>query len=162
LTLSSTIKTLLLVIALLVPSLAESAGLELVVPVWSEHVMYDDDAKEYSEGFDNRGIGFNLNLEDRIDLGFVVMTKDSVEEQSVYAYVLGYTDTTIQFGGGFTFVVKSKQDPQQREYEKTQPAMVIPVFAIKYGWVRVATTYPFGKLGAPMDLINVQLLIPLN
>jgi len=148
-------------LTLLLTSPVQSAGVEIVLPVWTHHVMYDS-TKPYLEDFDNRGYGINLNLEDRMDVGFVVMTKDSVEEQSVYAYGIGYTDTPIQFGGGLTFVVKSKQDPQQRKYEETQPAMIIPIFAVRYGWVRVATTYPFGKLGAPMDLVNVQLLIPIN
>jgi len=153
----------LIALLLLVSSSVQSAGVELVIPAWTHHIVYKEDVKPYTEGFDNRGIGINLNLEDRMDVGFVVMTKDSVEEQAIYAYGIGYTDTPIQFGGGLTFIVKSKQDPQQAEYEKTQSAIVIPIFAIRYGWVRLTTTFPLGELvDAKIDLINVQLMIPLG
>ena len=152
----------LLFLLMLVSTYVQSAGLELVVPVYTKHIQYFNEVP-LTEDYDNRGIGVNLNIDDYIDYGFVYIGKDSTNEESAYAYGIVYSKTPIKAGIGLAFTSKTKEDPQQREYVKTRKSKILPVIALRYGWARISTTLPFGAMtGQSMDLLTVQLVLPLT
>jgi len=129
-----------------------NAAPDLLLPAYTKHIQYDNEI-DYTEGFDNTSIGLNWSFP-HADLGSAYVFKNSHDKPSIYNYAIGYVNPTgVKMGGGILAAVGG--------YDV--PIILGPVFAVKYGWVRLVTTYPIGKLnGADFDLLNVQLMIPLE
>ena len=128
------------------------AAPDLLVPLYTKHIQYGT-SKDYVEGFDNTSIGLNWSF-DHADVGSAWVSKNSYGKSSVYGYALGYLNSSgIKVGAGAYIAVGGYNIP----------LLISPVLALRYKYVRVTTTYPLGKLSdAGFDLLNVQLLIPLE
>lgn len=129
------------------------AAPELLVPLYTKHVQYEDNDKDYIEGFGNTAIGANWSFK-HADVGAAWVFKNSHSENSLYGFALGYlNDNPVKFGGGL-FVAVGGYD---------LPMIMSPILAVRYKYIRVTTTYPLGKLSdGDFDLVNVQLIIPFN
>lgn len=136
-----------------------SPSIDIIIPVYTKHIVYSDNLtnasdeppNEYKET--NVGIGINFELE-RTSFGGMYLKENSLEEESFYAYGSynhKFGDTSY-IGAGVVVATG---------YEHTFE--FVPAVTARYKWVRVATTYPLGKLtGFSPDIITLQLVIPVH
>jgi hypothetical protein len=115
--------------------------------------------KEYIEDFDNRAIGLEYTTAGQTGNWIasyvaVYVNKNSNGKESLYlAAMREYrTDNQIKFGTG-VIAATGGYDVK---------LVMSPVATIGYKWLRLVSSYPIAQVfGAPSDVINIQLRIPL-
>ncbi len=142
------IKKLILIITLFGFNNAHSE-VNVVVPFETIHIKYDNKDQVYNEN--NSGIGGEYVYSDKHVFGALYLNIDSYNNKNFYAYYAfkyKYQKNIILYA--------SVMYPTN--YDNLD---IAPMIAVSYGYVRVTTTYPFGKLaGAVADIVNIQLIIP--
>ena len=128
------------------------AGPDLMLPAYTKHIQHNE-YKSYNEGFGNTSIGLDWSETDK-DYGLSYVHKNSHNKHSLYFHGIYYVNNSnLKFGGGAIAALGG--------YENG--GIASPALAIRYGWARVVTTYPFAKLANyDADIVNIQLMIPLE
>ena len=133
-------------------SAKSTADINLVLPIYTKHLWHNDH-KHVTENFKNKAVGIEYSTEN-LGTGLTRIYRNSYNVKSWYAHVIRYTTQPgLKVGAGLVAVTGG--------YEKD--LYIVPILAFKYNYVRVATTLPLGRMiNLPMDVINIQLVIPLE
>ncbi len=129
---------ILCVCILLAPAHA-LAGLDLVVPIATTHIIYDQGEVEYNDR--NLGIGMEYK-EGRTTYGLGYVDRNSYREHSVFAVAL------YRLRARYKHAVFSVGGLVATGYKELSPngVVVTPVLAVRIGNIRLLTTYPSGNI----------------
>ena len=121
----------------------------LVVPIATTHIKYSD----FDYNNDNRGIGVEYVHDNKHIIGALYLNRDSFNNENLYFYYGRKLQLEKELSFSFSGFFATSYDA----------STFAPLISFSYHYLRIVTTYPFGKLvdnGA--DIINVQLVIPLD
>ncbi len=133
----------------------------LIIPVATHHIInrapdIGDDGQFSNE---NYGLGVAYTHKDKYEVGALYLKEDSFSNENYYFYVarrFRFTENIISAVS--LYLPTSYSD----EYSNSN-INVAPMFSLQYRFIRIVTTYPFGKLvDSESDIINVQLVIPFK
>lgn len=148
----------------------KAAELRVVLPVYTKHTNYfhaeDWNGIEYSEKWEDFRISdkvYGIAIEyksDNMIYGIGRLTKNSESLPSNFLYTGLETTGKIQYGVALVYATGYAHITEDG-------VIIYPTFSIKYKWLRVTTSYPFGKVfykdeAFQTDFINLQLVIPIN
>lgn len=159
---------LVLLSALVEKCIAKEA--RIVIPIYTKHTNYfsteDWYRLEYSEEWEDYRINdkvYGLAIEYKLNnvvYGIGRLVKNSESLPSNFLYTGLESTGKLQYGvalvyaTGYTHITKDG-------------VIVYPTFSIKHKWIRLSTSYPFGKIiykdeVFQTDFINLQLVIPIK
>lgn len=146
------LKTLIFAALAATPTFTSAADYDIVLPVITKHYAAGEDIDHLNE--DNRGIGINISTES-FSSGISYISENSFNKEAYYLYS-EYTrrlTANVKIGvGGFAATGYSENGLRAS-----------PMISVRWKMIRAVTTYPAGAISEKhADILNVQILIPLN
>lgn len=145
----------ILILILLFWCIDSWAEVNVIVPIATAHITHDGNCDgECNDDYNNENYGLGLSyITGKNEFGAVYINKDSHENENIYFYYGRNYKISRDLTASVSLMLPTG-------YEALA---VVPVWSLKYKMIRVSTTYPVGKvIEQPADVVNVQLVIPLE